>query len=289
MSKLKISLLLVGVIAGIYLSYGIGYAVYSCLAGPSLNFFSGFETGNLDEWTPAVSRQFCCEHSAEVVTSPVRSGKFAARLAISPNDPSIRGSKRAEFRTRATLNGKHYWYALSTYLPKPWEPSKHTVLLAQWHNVPDKIIGEGGAIPPLAMRTIDDQLVILSVSSEERVTTSWYDNKVDYNTTELYSEKIETDVWTDWLFHVLWSTGPDGIVQVWKNNEKIVDYAGPTAHPDFVAPYFKFGVYAPSWGKSDDPVLVDERVAVFDDVFTRESDGTLQEVQAALDAARKQR
>jgi hypothetical protein len=289
MSKVKVLVLIIGVIIALYVSYGVGYAVYSYFAGPPLKFFSGFETGNFDEWTPAMSKQFCCDHSAEVVTSPVRSGKFAARLAITPNDPNIRGSKRAEFRTRATLNGKNYWYAFSTYLPKPWEPSKHTVILAQWHNVPDKILGESGAIPPLAMRTIDDQLVILSVFSDERVVKSWYDDKVNYNTTELYSEKIETDVWTDWLFHVLWSNGPDGVVQVWKNGKKIVDYVGPTAHPDFIAPYFKFGVYAPSWGKNDDPVAVDERVAVFDDVFTREGLESAQDVQAALDAARDQR
>ena len=60
------------------------------------------------------------------------------------------------------------------------------------------------------------------------------------NTTWAPTEK---GCWTDWVVHVKWSYQSDGILQIWKNGEKVVDQNGPNAFNDAHGPFFKMGLY----------------------------------------------
>ena len=54
---------------------------------------------------------------------------------------------------------------------------------------------------------------------------------------------MERGAWTDWVFHVKWSYGPDGVLEVWKNSQKIVTKSGPNTFNDARGPYMKMGIY----------------------------------------------
>jgi len=284
MPKNRIFIAIIALLFTGYLCLGFGYAVYNLFAGPAFDFYTGFEDENFESWTPQFSRQLCCDHSAQIVQDPVRNGQFSLRVQVSPDDPFIKGSKRAEFRSRAVPRNHDYWYAFSMYLPSPWPFSTHPVILAQWHGVPDKIVGEAGRFPPLSVKVIGDELLIESVSGDQWINKWLFLPQAEYTRTILYSEKLTPDIWSDWLFHVVWSPDTDGLVEVWKNGKEIVQLKGPNTYRDLVAPYFKFGVYAYTWGKSDDAIPEGPRVAVYDDIFIRKGGTALSTLTAELRA-----
>jgi len=68
------------------------------------------------------------------------------------------------------------------------------------------------------------------------------------------------------VFHVKWSHKSDGILQVWKDGQLIVDKKGPNTYNDQVGPYFKIGVYKPDWKENPQASNTDKRVLYFDQV-----------------------
>lgn len=284
MTKKRLLIALTTLLFGGYLIFGIGYAIYNLFAGPAFDFYTGFENEGYEDWTPQFAQQLCCNHSAHIVQDPVRHGQFSVSVQVSPDDPFIKGSKRAEFRSRAVPRDEDYWYAFSMYLPSPWPESTHPVILAQWHGVPDKILGETGRLPPLAVKVIGDELLIESISDDAWITKWLVFSQADSTRNLLYSEKLTPDSWTDWIFHVIWSPDNNGLVEVWKNGREVVRYEGPNTYRDLVAPYFKFGVYAYTWGKSDDAIPEGTRVAVYDDIFMRKGNAALGTIISELEA-----
>ena len=111
----------------------------------------------------------CCEDSLTIVKTPVRSGRYAARFTLRRSDPIVKGSKRAELRTKAGVMGIDYWYAFSIFLPQGWTGDKVPVTLAQWHNVPDVWLGEASAPPPLRLLVEDGQWMVANIWDSKRV------------------------------------------------------------------------------------------------------------------------
>ena len=217
----------------------------------------GFESGVLHEelWQQDTGKNCVLG----IVDAPVRSGKLAvqftaskkARCELVPHTVRGRfgGLKRKFIREPYE---KDRWYAFSTYLHSPWERHKSNEVLAQWHASPDPVIAsEHGRGPSLALRVIDDYF---------RISYGW-DKK--FRSTEkhlgkytLWYDRLETDVWIDWVFQVRWSYENTGMVRIWKNDELIVDYKGPNAYNDLRGVYLKLGIYHPR----------PERTITFDDV-----------------------
>ena len=46
-----------------------------------------------------------------------------------------------------------------------------------------------------------------------------------------------------YLVHVKWSNQNDGILEIWKDGEKVVDQKGPNTFNDAKGPYFRMGIY----------------------------------------------
>ena len=72
-------------------------------------------------------------------------------------------------------------------------------------------------------------------------------------------------MWTDWVVHARWSFRDDGLLEIWKDGEKIIEQHGPNTYNDQRGMYFKIGIYKPPWDK---PVKsdVDRRVVVHDEI-----------------------
>ena len=60
--------------------------------------------------------------------------------------------------------------------------------------------------------------------------------------------------WTDWVFHVKWSYGSDGVTEVWENGTKVISRAGPNTYNDETGNYFKLGLYHPDYQIDAHPV-----------------------------------
>lgn len=254
---------------GGYAALGAVYMVYNRPAADSLPFTADFEDGDLEEWTGLGVRQLCCDHSAQIVKEPVRSGQYALQMRLDRADPSIRGSKRAEFRLKSAEYGKTYVYAFSTYLPPDWRDGKAPVTLAQWHNVKDMLLVEDGMSPPLRLIVEGDRISVVVRWDKQRVSRGWLNRGRTDEDAVLWTGPLETGRWNDWVFRVRWSYGENGTVAVWKDDEPIVEYTGPNSYNDFVPPYFKMGVYVPLW-KVETSGEIDRRVVYYDAVSVHE-------------------
>lgn len=114
------------------------------VAKGALIFVSNFESG-FSEW----GKELCCDHSAQIVSSPVRADKQAIQFTLNKSDPDVASSKRAELRLNSVPADSEHWYGLSIFLPSSHVKDPSTDILTQWHSKPDKNLGEEWPSPPL--------------------------------------------------------------------------------------------------------------------------------------------
>ena len=86
--------------------------------------------------------------------------------------------------------------------------------------------------------------------------------------------------WVDWVFHVRWSAGDDGFIEVWRDGEQIVDDTGVNCVPAEFAPYLKFGIYKWPWSSDEGAAAssITRRVMHFDEIRIADSNGSYQAV-----------
>jgi hypothetical protein len=221
-----------------------------------LIFVGDFEDGSMDQYRDSHEATVS---KTEIVTSPVRAGQKALKVTLDREAHREIQNHRTDFWLRG-MSGKcfeeqDYWYGFSTYLPADWEPDTQSELYVQW------VPGHG------ATRTSGGPTLAIYVYGEQyRVKKRWGAGAKDYK--NLWRGDILADrgKWVDWVFHVLWSTGDAGRIEVWKNGEQIVRNTGINCVPADTAPYFKFGIYKWPW-KTDEPEsVVTRREVHFDEI-----------------------
>lgn len=251
---------------GLHVAYGLGYLWYSAPDSPDEAFDSHFEKGSIEEWSQLGARQFCCPHSVAVVDDIVRSGSHAARITLSRSDPDMRGSKRAEFRLKAVPMGSVYRYAFSVYLPADWQADPIPVTIAQWHAVPDKILFEGGRSPPLRLAVKDEEWAVVAHWDPAPVAPFLFQRERADKHAVVWRGPIERGRWIDWELTVHWSHGDDGRVRLRKDSVVVADRKGPVGYNDFLAPYFKLGLYVPDWAYPEVVAKATRRTIYVDDI-----------------------
>ncbi len=209
-------------------------------------------------------------NAPSITSSNVRHGKYAMKSYVN------RTTSEYFNRTEATplISGgvgyhfaysEDYWVGFSTFLPHDYKESDVWELIAQWHAVNDTNLGEARRPPPLALETSRGIWTIVS---------RW-DSKANtfLNGAAKYGGKMRRDInpvaddkgrWVDWVFHVKFSWKSDGVLQVWKSGELVVDHNGPNAYNDKTPPYFKMGVYL-GWPNRQCCANVPTEKAVFHD------------------------
>jgi hypothetical protein len=179
---------------------------------------------------------------------PVRAGGAAARFELRRDDPVINEGTRAELAAPPEPRGADRWYALSVYLPPSWARDRSPEIIAQWHQH-HTIDGN----PPLAIATYQGQWEVL---------TAWGPKA------EVMAGAHRTGRWTDWLVHVKWSTGADGVVQVWKDGKPVAGFGnrhGRNAYPGPHGNYLKVGIYKWDWSQRK-PTDTTQRFLYLDEV-----------------------
>ena len=82
--------------------------------------------------------------------------------------------------------------------------------------------------------------------------------------------------WTDWVFHVRWSPGDDGLNEFWRNGELAATDTGQNCAASDYAPYFKLGSYKWPWKQDAEaaPSAVARRVIYFDEIRIADDRGS---------------
>lgn len=249
-------------IAAVGLLLALALALFALQsAGPrrGVRFCGDFETGGLEGWIWDISPR----HPAEVVTRPVRKGRYAVRITLAPGD--IAASKeRAELKIGDKeielvhgQQGRALWYGWSLFLPLDYAhpPGDQFQILAQWHHRPvvknpRRRFAVTGP-PPLALYLVphegQDLLILIGQSSPKAPPR------------HLGTRPIRRETWNDLVVHLKSSIGSDGFVEAWLNGRPFTDgrMYGPTLY-NAVSNYLRLGLYRGKGVPTTNHVFYDE-------------------------------
>jgi hypothetical protein len=112
------------------------------------------------------------------------------------------------------------------------------LLIGQVHQTEDP--GEPGLSPPLAIEMAGERLRIVARSSAEAISSS-----ATTSTKTLWSDSaaLERGRWYDMTLEMRFDPFGGGLLNVWRDGQKIVSYAGAIGYNDQVGGYWKQGVY----------------------------------------------
>ncbi len=159
--------------------------------------------------------------------------------------PKVKKSWRSELRTSPTVFGARTEHCFTATLRAPWPDNSPKVYVVQWHAVPDRILGEAGLTPPLSLVWETGQWRVRIKADGRQVTRMKGQKEQPETALELHAEPAAFDEPTRWCFDVVWLKDATGELKVTRNDVEVVDYSGPLGYRDFLAPFFKFGVYVP--------------------------------------------
>jgi hypothetical protein len=220
---------------------------------------SGFEdVSDFDKWT----KETCRPGSLYISTEVARKGKSSARFEFTKADvTNYNGYVRSELRLHSETENER-WYGFSNYLTGDFVADPLAEKIAQWHEVPDWDLGESWRSPPISLGIENDRYYVQILWAAAAVNTNNTrdgDKKVDLG-------PVDKNKWNDWVFHIRFSYLSDGIVEIWKNKEKIFSYYGPNSFNDKHLPYFKIGIYKWGWKGWAEYSPEDKRVLFYDEV-----------------------
>jgi hypothetical protein len=163
-----------------------------------------------------------------VIVGPGRDGPTAVRLTTQPGDSNLFGSGTSE---RADLElapdasycnqGQEEWWAHSVMFPDDYviPPSGATWnwgVVLDFHNT---TAGAGQA-----------NFMVYSAPTGLELRIAGGPNAVSLSTDPgFYSVAIgpvSKSVWYDFVYHVKWSSGADGLFQAWLNGKQVMNYSG---------------------------------------------------------------
>jgi len=198
---------------------------------PLPKFFDGFEGAQLAHfWLPGNYGSGLYVPGAILLsTNYARSGSHSVQITVREGDIEQAGDaatrvERAELDSgHFPLRGREAWYGFALLIPQDF---------------------------PI----VDTRLVISSCKQSDvsrPITAQRFRNGKHTLTVESQGQRKEYRLpairpgrWSDMIYHLRYSTGPDGLVEVWMNGEQVVAYRGPTAEADAKdAFYNKIGLY----------------------------------------------
>ncbi len=251
------------------------------------------ESGSLREWpyrdgNPNTSQMCCASQSATYMSNDSANGGPASARAGSKFLRLSRGrsqalapvaghGNRVEVSAAGFLVDRHMqdrWLGVSVYIPSSFNTSVvkahrwHSLM--QWHDV--------GPQPGVLQVSFDgdNDITITSRNYNGSPPSNWWEHVNEINH---YQMKMPRDRWVDFAYHIHWdhrpnSQGGQGRLQVWIDQQQVVDYRGPIGFghsPGSNSSYFKMGSYAGEDNQFD-------RSFYFDEVRFGDGNSSLSEV-----------
>ena len=202
--------------------------------GQNISLRDDFESETLSSiWTSKKLAKNALRH----ITSPTRTGHGAIEISVFPSAKTEIGgdgqlTERAELREAPHVRlrmGVESWYAFSFFFPSDFPIVDTRLVIARWKQSfkePSK-----DRSPMVSLRYMGGKLRV--------------DVARDRGKRKVFTKELDLrNRWVDMVFHIIPKTNKDGILQVWKDGNQIVDYQGPLGFKDDEDEiYFKLGLY----------------------------------------------
>jgi hypothetical protein len=167
------------------------------------------------------------------------SGDSSLRVTVNEGDFGQRGrsgqaNERSELleRRRHPL-GSDLWYSFAVYVPENFPIRNIRLVMGQWKQTSIPFYLKHS--PVVAQRFVNGVFSI-TVSNDSGMETL-------YQTGGTYRPALVGE-WTTFVYHMRFDKGDDGLLEVWMNDEQIVDYRGQLGYvEDFNTTYFRLGLY----------------------------------------------
>ena len=204
---------------------------------------------------PTLLRGAWRDQYRKCVQSPVRAGKYSLKITLDlyesekTHRTEIRFDDPKEFKI-----GEEYWLGESIFLPADWGVSDTNEIVTQFHAWNSRGLG-----PPFSLKVS---------GNDWKIQNKWdptYESRKPSPTLQAKTWNlgpVARGKWTDWVFHIKLSYQADGVLEVWKNGELVVQRKGPNTYNAEYGPYLKFGIYKWDWGNKN----VTRRVLYFDEI-----------------------
>ena len=223
-------------------------------------FASSFEASeNWDSnWQVDADPSCRIERSAE----EVRAGSYALKIQAPEGlrceiIPRVNPSFQEKFFREPYASDRRYRFSIFLEdLGERRDTDKlgDNTIVAQWHSSPDPFLcKEGGRGPPLALRIFKGTWGITYGwdarfrSNVGRLANNWH-----------WLGRVETGRWIDWTFRVVWSYKNDGVTEIWRDSELLMQRSGPNTYNDLRGVYLKLGLYHPT----DDQIIFLDSVSI---------------------------
>lgn len=203
-----------------------------------------------------VTVQTATSYGITASTNEAFDGTKSARFELRDTDPENHSGTRSEiaFPTPTTNN---FWYSYALYMPSAeYKDEAADEVITQWH-------GGGGITPAISMRVSNGHL---------------YMRTPDNAKTDL--GLIEKDRWHTYVYHIIHSSGSDGLIEIWKDGQKLVTRNGPSMYAltgTFHLPNWKLGVYKSDWNGTN-TTTTNLRVLYFDEIKYGTANATYNEM-----------
>jgi len=195
-----------------------------------------------------VWKQFPAIHSFQISSNPVFRGKHSGRFELRHGDKiATKTGVRSEVLFPEQRH-RERWYSFAVFFPVGgFEKDNDTEIFTQWHQ-------EQMGSPSASFNIKNDRLVFI-VGSVPNVGSGKKEN-IDLG-------EVPKDSWQEFVFHFIHSDKSDGLIEIWKNGEKILTKPGGNIYPG-ILPKWKIGIYKWTWEKTK--TNVDKRFLYFDNV-----------------------
>ena len=231
---------------------------------PPIAAFTGdFESGDLSQWA---GREAARADSIGVVADPVRAGRYAARFTVRAGERVSNGNRAEIFHDPGDKAGREVWYRWSFLMPHDfadtqWKPGVWQCI-GQWHDQPDKSLGETWANFPGRSPSIAVYYTSKKGVSAIEVWSGTYAKGEAQKI--VATAPINKGQWQDVTFHIRWSQGDDGFVEPFLNGKPLINPDGDdhrATGPNMwnaASHYLKIGLYRSTQIKTTNSVYFDE-------------------------------
>lgn len=229
-------------------------------------------------------------YSTFATTTMHHSGSRALKVELDNGSDSSQSTFRTEVKLwqNAFIN-QRYFYRFSVYLPDdntcPHGTSQWMAnwsIFAQWHGYPDFNLSEPYRVPPLSFSIDKNYKLHIDTHYSSSPANTGSNSTTDPTIIDFEHFSSGIDIprgeWVDFEVSIRWDFDNDGYLDIWMNDNQIVNYNGPTCYNDVYGPYFKMGIYRPGNIVNQPAViyfdnfqLLENGLLVFpvDDVFTQ--------------------
>jgi hypothetical protein len=187
---------------------------------PSTVVWTGnFETGDRSQWSGA---QMVSADRLQVVSSPLREGRYALKVTVKQGDNPINasGNRNELYRMTHEAVGSEYYYRWSTMFAPDFPSPKTWQLFAQWHHE-----GNSGS-PPVEFVVNNGQL------------------SLNCSGTQVWQAPLVRGVWQDFVFHARWSPNASvGFVELYHNGQLVLPKRSCATQFSGMLNYLKVGLY----------------------------------------------